>query len=483
MQMDRAQIWAVKQYRDFTGGENRRIFPELLAENEVVLARNCIITSEGALESRKGKTPINTTALPAAVRAAWRWSTADGSRYITCVAADKVYHAAWDGSAEITFGAAIKTLTSSTSRIRGKVWKDVLILSDAVDNPFRVSGAGVCTDLGGTPPKFNIFTVHASKLVAIDAANPSQVRFSGLEDYDVWNALDVYNVLSNDGTQITGLDSQQSGLAIYKENSTWGLFGFDRYDFQLTTGPVAPVGAINQDTVLPGMFVGKDNFYLSQLPEVSPMKDTHGLSLIGKSATDRAAALGCYDVDSRLAVVSVGNDIFCLNGVAGGKVITWDNLDPTALTYAQDTGEVIVGCADGVLYRLSNAIDDNGTPFYTDIRTAYWDMGSVRQKVFRNVHHRFDILSGGYDMLVNAVTDFGANTSLNLTTFPTMNPLDWGDDDWGVADWASATDTRSDYVHWLHGMRGNYLSIGFKTASRIKFLGYTVKFREAGYLI
>jgi hypothetical protein len=482
MQMDRSQIWGVNIYRDFTGGENRRIFPELIAPNQVVLARNCIITPEGALESRKGKTLRTAAALPSAIRAAWRWSTANGTQYITAVAANKVYHAEWDGVAAITFGTAVKTLTSSTNKIRGKVWKDVLILSDGVNNPFKVASTGTCTDLSGSPPKFNIFTIHAGKIAAIDYANPSQLRFSGLEDYDTWNALDVYNILNNDGTVCTGLESQPSGLAIHKETSTWTLTGFDRFDFALSTGPIAPVGAVNQDAILPGIFLGSDNFYTCSLPTVAPMKDTHGLSISNYSASARTAAIGCFSTDSRIGIIAVGTDVYCLNGNFQGAVTTWDNLDVTALDYAPDLGVIVMGCSDGNIYTLDNDTDDNGTAFYTDIRTAYLDIGSVRQKVFRNVHHRFDVLAGGYDLYVNAVTDFGASTTLNMTTFPNLNPLEWDVEDWDLADWGDATTGRSDFIHWLHSVRGNYFSVGFKTGSRVKFLGYTVKTREAGAL-
>ena len=483
MQLDKAQIWGVNNYRDFTGGENRRIFPELIAPNQVVLARNCVISAEGAFESRKGKTLVTTAALPSGIRGIWRWATAAGTQYITAVAANKVYHAEWDGSAALTFGASVKTLASSTNKIRGKVWKDVLILSDGVNNPFKVAYTGTCTDLGGSPPKFNIFTIHAGKIAAIDYANPSQLRFSGLEDYDTWNALDVYNIISNDGTVCTGLDSQPSGLAIHKENSVWALSGFDRFDFQMSTGPIAPVGSVNHDVILPGLFLSQDNFYTCNLPTVSPLKDTHGSALLAYSETDRQAALGCFSTHDKIGVISIGGDTYCLNGGFQGAVTSWDGLNASSLAYAQDTGEIIIGGSDGNVYALNNTVDDNGTAFYTDIRTAYLDMGSVRQKVFRNIHHRFDVLSGGYDLFVNAVTDFGASSTLNMTAFPSLNPLEWDIDDWDLADWADATGTRSDYVHWLHSVRGNYLSVGFKTGSRVKFLGYTVKLREAGALI
>ena len=474
-------MWQVNQYRDFTGGENRRVVSELIAPNQVQLARNCIITPEGALESRYGKVKINTEALTSGIRAAWRWSQIDGSKHLTVVAANKVYSVEWDGSAPVaSFGTAIKTLSSSTNPIRAVVWKDNLILSDGVSVPFRYDGT-TCTDLSGAPPKFNIFCVHAAKLCVVDYDNPSQIRFSGLEDYDTWNALDVYNVRSDDADEITALDSQQSGLLICKRNSSWGLFGFDRYDFQMTTGPISPVGALNQDAVQNGLFMGRDNFYAANLPNIQPMPDTHGITV--QSFNSSTAIRSCYSQKDAFALFAAGGEVFCLNAKFGGAITTWDNLNVGAFAYAEDTGCVLVSDADdGHIYCLKGA-DDDGTVFYTDIITPYLDMGMVRSKVFRNIHHRFQILNGGHDLLLRADVDFSRRIQFSTTQFLTIDPLEWGTDSWGVADWASPSDARSDYIHWLHGQRGQYVSVGFKTASRVKFLGYTVKIKEVGNLI
>ena len=476
--------WQVQQYRDFTGGENRRVMSELIAPNQVQLARNAYITPEGALESRYGKVKINTTSLGAnGIRGLWRWEQSDGTKHLTVVYTNKVYSVEWDGVSEIaSFGTAIKTITSSTAKIRGIVWKDNLILSDGVNNPFRYDGS-TCTDLGGTPPKFQIFCVFAAKLCCVDYANTSQIRFSGLEDYDTWNALDVYNIRSNDGDVITALDPQSNGLMICKRNSTWYLSGYDRFDFQISQGPIAPVGAVCQDAVINGLFMGRDNFYSAALPEVKPLQDTHGISIQGYTQADGDSLVSCFSQKDAFALMSIGGDVYCLNGKFGGAITTWDNLNAGAMAYSRDTGKIVIGDADsGDIYCLMGN-DDDGEPYYTDLKMSYLNMGSPKDKLFRNVHHRFQILNGGNDLLMAADVDFSKLVQFSTTQFLTVNALDWGIDSWSVADWASPSDARSDYIHWLHQQRGNYLSVGFKTASRIKFLGYTVKYKEVGNLI
>ena len=64
---DRAEekddVWQVSRFRDFTGGENRNILPEFLKANQLSLAKNCVMTGEGTLETRTGKTQVFTTSL------------------------------------------------------------------------------------------------------------------------------------------------------------------------------------------------------------------------------------------------------------------------------------------------------------------------------------------------------------------------------------------------------------------------------------
>ena len=477
-------MWQVSQYRDFTGGENRRALSELIAANQVQLARNTFITPEGALESRYGKTTILDMELSSGIRAMWRWEQSDGTKYLTFVIDDILYSIEWDGTSEIDKDDVVEitTLSSSTAKIRGKVWKDNLILSDGVDAPFRFDGTSV-TDLGGSPPKFNIFTVFASKLVVVDIDNPSQLRFSALEDYDTWNALDVYNIRSNDSDVITALEAQSQGLLICKRNSSWAMYGYDRFDFQISQGPIATIGAVSQDGIQNGLFMGRDNFYIASLPAIQPMSDTHGISIQSYTNEDAEGMVSIYSQKDGYALMSIRGDVYCLNGKFNGAITTWDNLNVGSMAYATDTGCILIGDADdGILYCLNGATD-NGEIFLTDIVCPYLNQGSPRDKVFRNVHHRFQILNGGYDLLMSADVDFARLVQFSTTQFLTIDALDWGVDSWATADWGSPNDTRSDYVHWLHGERGIYMAVGFRTASRVKFLGYTVKFKEVGNII
>lgn len=478
-------MWQVSQYRDFTGGENRRVLSELIAPNQVQLARNCIITPEGALESRYGKTKIfESSVITDSIRAIWRWEQSDGTRYLTFVAGTKMFSMEWDG--ESTFDdedlTEVYEFSSSTTKVRARVWKDRLIVSDGVDNPFQFDGE-TATDLGGTPPKFNIFTVYASKLVCVDIDNPSQIRFSGLEDYDSWNALDVYNIRSNDSDVITALEAQSQGLLICKKNSSWALFGFDRFDIQISQGPIANVGAISQDAIQNGLFMGRDNFYIASLPAIQPMVDTHGILIQNYKDEDTESMTSLYSQKDGYALMSIRGTVYCLNGKFNGAITTWDDLNAGAMAYIQDTGCVLVGDADSPTIYCLNGTTDDGIVFLTDIVCPYLNMGSPREKVFRNVHHRFQIINGGYDLLMSADVDFARLVQFSTTQFLTIDALDWGVDSWATADWGSPNDTRSDFVHWLHGERGTYMAVGFRTASRIKFLGYTVKFKEVGNII
>ena len=68
------------EQRSFIGGENLRLFPDYMGENQVIRAKNMTLTDEGWLETRFVKVPINTTSFGACpVLGVWRYVKEDGS--------------------------------------------------------------------------------------------------------------------------------------------------------------------------------------------------------------------------------------------------------------------------------------------------------------------------------------------------------------------------------------------------------------------
>lgn len=476
--------WQLSRIRDISGGENKRVVPEQVGETQCLTANNCVITAEGALETRFGKVKVNTDSLGSgAIRAFWRWGTSNGTNYLTVIHGTVMYSTTWDGSSAITSWTTIKTGLNSTSTFRAVVWKDMLIVSDGIGNPFRFSGS-TATDLSGTPPKTNIMTVYAGKLVVVDFANPNQIRFSGLESYDTWDALDVIVVRSNDGDTITALEAQDRGLLIYKQHSTWCLYGFDRFDWQLTTGPIAPTGAYSMGCVQTNLMLGtNNNFNVTSVNMITPQPDTHGSQLAQNAIGDLKACVSTFDIAGRRALFHVNGTVYCINGIAGGAVTSWTGLNVSAIGYAGNTGEsgtVLIGDAtNGFIYKLTGD-NDNGTVITTGIKTAYRDWGTPQDKVWRSVRPDLYVVGAARS---DVQYRYDVDYQLTLEQFSQATPTGfsvWGTGQWDVMEWGADVERYNKDCFFSSSARGEYLSLEITTPMRIKFLGFIARWRPIG---
>lgn len=217
--------WQVTKRADFLGGENLRTQPEFLEPNQVARAINCVLTPEGHLQTREGKTKVSDPTIgTGAILSIHRYTKESGTQYLVVQHGTSLYSVSWNGTDTIaSFGAAIKTGLTAAAKLRGVVWKDKLILTNGVDTPFTYDGT-TCSDLA-TAPVSQIFKVYANKLWGF---TNNLLKFSALEDPTSWDALDVIKVRDADGDTITGISPQVGGLVIFKRNSVFTLYGTTR---------------------------------------------------------------------------------------------------------------------------------------------------------------------------------------------------------------------------------------------------------------
>lgn len=487
MRGDTQKGWSLYRHRDFTGGENKTILPEKVQPNQVLKALNCTFTGDGILETRQGKVKINTAALAGPIISVHRYVKEDGTGYILVQSGTTLYAKAWNGNAtlaDLTTTAVTKTVNAA--KLRSVTWRNVLILTNGSDNPFSFDGSAF-TDLAGTPPKSKIIKVYASKLWLVDVANPNHLRFSGLEDYGAWDALDVIKINSQSGDTITGLAAQPGGLVIFKLNETWTLYGFDRFDMRLTTAPInASVGAVNPDVVIDGGFVyGGDNVYQFTLDAVTPLSDTHRALFADVTLANQKTYFATMTPESGRIIMYAGSECMNIETRYGG-ILSWDTLNASCfatLNGKDDDGTLLIGDAtDGYIYRLGNQVDDAGVAITTEIWDCYRDYDQIRNKVWRRYDAEVETFNApsswvffSYDI------DYG-KTSGSTSSFGlgSGDALIWDSGRWGVNLWASGGFMFNPAFHFV--ARGNRASFRIKALERVRYLGYNIKFREAGYL-
>lgn len=474
----------IYQQRNFSGGENLRLLPEFVGEDQVVRAKNLVVTDGGHLETRLGKVKINTTSFGAApVLGVWRYVKEDGSKFLVVQHNTSLWAAAWDGESTISSFTEVKTGLSAV-KLSGYVWKDNLILGNGTNDPFRFNGVS-CANLGGTPPKFKVFTVYAGRLWVVDADNPSLIFYSGLEDYDSWNALDVIKVRDQDGDRIRGLQPVSGGLSILKDTSIWSFYGTSADNFRLSTTPIDDtVGCVSNEGSLPqGVCFSGDNIQLFDLQAVNAVADTH--TAIFNTLTDtekRAVIVGVQPNIKRGIVYIPAKDTAIVLDGRHNAITTWEGLNANCFAVADgegDDGRLILGDATaGFVYMLSGS-DDDGTAINNHIKFGYKDHGVNEDKIWRKFEPDLAVIgSGTYSMKVTCDLDYKRiEKSKYVSGSALVNPA-WSSD-WETIFWGNRRDIETPSI-WLSNARGDKASFEIELDGRIRFFGYKTRVMNVG---
>lgn len=479
--------WKTYQQNKFVG-ENKIPAIEVIEPEQLLVAYNTVATADYSLESRKGKTALNTTLGAGPIRGLWRFTKSGGTAYLVALHGTTLYAGTWAGGTAACTFASIKTGLDANAQLRGVVWKDNLILTNGVQNPFRYDGSA-CTDLSGTPPKSQFITVYANRMFLVDVANPNQLRWSGLETYDTWDALDVILVRDNDGDKINGLAALNGGLVILKRNSMWTLYGTYYDDMQLVQLSDS-VGCIAPDSIVTmkdgGTMLSADNLYQFNLSEVVEYPKTHKSLITPLSSAQKAAVKGCVVPNEKRGIMMLRSLCLNIEGSTGG-ITTWTDINAASFAVADgaaDDGSLLIGDATtGIIYTLNN---EAAGQFTTDFWLPYNDMGVTREKVWRIFEPEINVLSGSNTdgsatLTLKFDVDRGQKRDWYQSTESVGDVLQFStEDDWDDKVWGPTNTSQ----RWpMHNARGRRISLKLSTNSRIKFEGYKVMFREAGKLL
>lgn len=476
--------WTKARYRNFTGGENLKILPEAMLPNQVISAQNCFITNEGLLQTREGKTKVNTTSLGAGkVISVHRYSQEDGTKYLVAQHGTSLYAAEWNGTTQFaSFGAAIKTGLDA-AKLRSVVWKDKLILTNGVDQPFTFDGS-VCSDLANAY-KSKVIALYASRLWLVDVAT-GFLENSNLEDPETYTETGSYKVRDGEGDHIVALSPQNGGMVIFKQNSVQTLYGSSRFNISIGEPFSRHIGCMAVDSVLDdGFFLGKDNFYTFTLNSVTPLAQTHTPILETMTLAQKQAVFSCAHPIYRRALINLGDTglrTLCIDAKWDGAITTWTNLNASCFAVADDRddpGTFIWGDAtNGFIYSYGGITDD-GTLIETRVKPSYLDHDKVRQKEWCSFIPEVEALENdaAYRLYYNYDVDYEVYGG-TLTDSYNRNLLVFGVDEWNTAKYG--TTFRINEPFFMHDARGNRISFEIVCTKSIRFNGFTTKFREVG---
>jgi len=476
--------WLYEKVLDFTGGENRQLVPDRIQGNQVSLARNCIITSEGLLQTRLGKRKLNTDSLGTGkVVSVHEYNQEDGTTYLIVQHGTSLYSAEWDGTTAITSWTEIKTGLTTNSKLRSVVWRDVIILTNGTENPFSYNGT-TCTDLAGSPPKSALIALYASRLWFTDITHPNWVRFSGLETYATWDALNIIYVRDGDGDEITALLPVEGGMVIAKQQSIFALYGATSSEFSVSNSSITDgVGVVATDAADPSsrVFISRNGIFSYSLSGVQKFPPTHDNLLA--NLTPSTVVCAFHHADRRL-LVGIGSDTVLNIEQNYGCITSFTSLNIGSICSSTAAGGphgVIIGDnSNGFVYVLDDTDDDDGTAITTTIKTALRNQGTARSKLYRMFKPDFDALSQFQSTLaISWDVDFRRIVGSTSTVSSPLLSFKWGEH-WDEKLWGPVG--RFSPEIWLHAVRGDAITFQVQTTNRLKFLGYLTKYREIGSL-
>jgi hypothetical protein len=479
--------WTVDRFRDFTGGENLKILPEYIKPNQVVSALNCIITSEGLLETRFGKIKVNTTTLgEGQITSIHRYSEEDGTRWLVVQHGTALYAKEWDGVTPFaSFGAAIKTGLDE-AKLRGTVWKGKLYLTNGIDQAFSFDGTA-CVDVAAIP-KCDKLYLYAGRFWCVDKAT-GFLENSNLEDPTNWSETGSYKVRDGEGDTITALSPQNGGMVIFKENSAQTLYGTNPAatgNIQIAEPFSRDIGCVAIDSVLDhGLVMGKNNLYTFGLNSMEELPPTHTPLLDQLTLAQKAGIFAvAHPLEKRALVFVPGSEqkALCIDAKWGGAITTWDTMNAACFCVAGDkgdTGALLIGDQDnGFVYMYGGNLD--GTlVIQTRIKSAYIDGGSTRQKEWGSYIPEIEPLETDtvYRFYYNYDVDYSAYGGAMSASYAN-ELLRWGVDHWNEANWGDSF--RVNEAMFPPDARGNRVSFEIVCNNRMRFNGFTTRYRLVG---
>jgi len=437
--------------RDVSGGENNRMHPSVIPENQSETLINVDIGVVGERKRRPGTTLIDDFGSTAAT-SLFNFEAQGNTPVLMATVGTGLKH--WSGTG--TFGSVTITLTDSLATGMVKAYKtptgDVILLSNGTDNVQEITPAYAVTDLGDTntsPPKTTVMANFRNRIWAL---KNDILYFSDAAPSD-WSA--AFDRTSNAyrmpvGEERAILATREAGLIIMGKDQIWGLnpstvpVATDKPEKLLSYGCVAGNTALQ---------VGDDYLFMSQdgvralkrtIQDKLQSGESKPLSYLLKDEYDdinwsqiKKACAVVFDNKYFIALPTIGSSVNNVvwvyypaqqawSVIKGWKVAAWATYDvggEERLYYAEAS-------ADGKIYRAWSGSSDNSTAIEFQETSRSVDLG---QPIKKKVGGELKVTakpSGDYYLSVYGSFDNGGFNLLgtlhllgNLVTFPTTFPV------------------------------------------------------------
>lgn len=200
--------YAVKEYKDFSGGMNDTLTPLNLKDNELIYALNVDLSEQGGFSNRKGCQKVNSASLGKLVLRYYEWTIGDQKRFIAVLksATAETYELVRLSEA----GAVLSTIHTSVAMINVFLFRNRIYFTtngnfyaygDFHYSPTSTSQTIAVGDIVFNKPKTTGTGVEGRFYKAKSAT--TLINTTNLGDTNVWeDVTDIVNTMSNQTTLV-----------------------------------------------------------------------------------------------------------------------------------------------------------------------------------------------------------------------------------------------------------------------------------------
>lgn len=424
--------WNRYEYFSNVGGLNNAFSPIAIEDNEASDLQNVIFTTGGNFKTRSGYAKLNSTTIGASVVCTGLkyYKPTSGTKYIIGIFDDdkirKMDYSAggapdgtWDDiTGSLSFSIDQNDLASFA------IGEDILIIEDGLNTtaPYKWTGSGNATALGGSPPNATMVVYH--KLHGFAAGNntyPSTLYFSDLGDIEDWTGGLSGNVTveTNDGSEIRAIQSGFDALYIWKDNSIWRLSGTDKDTFVLQK-LVSGVGTLSQQNV---SRIGNDFIFVSSQGDIYIYDGAIKVRLISakiQGTIDASnfnrfqyAVGAIFDKDYYLSISSSSSSDHDTVLNFDSFHLAWtkfDGMDANAFAVADDgdgKDMLIFGDYSGFVYKYPSGTNDAGTAISAYYVTKQYRFPELKPNKDWKLLQVFANQKGDYNLTIETRSEFG----------------------------------------------------------------------------
>jgi hypothetical protein len=260
----RSQRVQVLNVNDFTGGLNLLTDTFRLGSTESPDMLNVDVDRRGGFQSRRGVTPVNSTALASDPTNVWSFRNSAGADQLMAQVGYDVFYSTGSNFTSIALD------TSMSGPMRAATFKDVNYITrrtvasvkwtGTTKTVLTANGATWQDDLllptGGYMPTAKLIAAHmgfmwVANTLESTVAYPNRLRFSHDNLPEDWRQLDFIDIdTGKDGDVITAIFPFSDHLVVCKRNSTYAVYGFSASTFSVvnisnTVGCVSQEAGVN----------------------------------------------------------------------------------------------------------------------------------------------------------------------------------------------------------------------------------------------